>query len=50
MLEYNGIAVHDDCIYTCWADNANFTGDNPDGALTPGGYDVLTSLLALDAD
>ncbi|MHC5009795.1 MAG: hypothetical protein ACYTG6_02465, partial [Planctomycetota bacterium] len=50
MLEYNGIDVVNHCIYTCWADNANFTMDNPDGTLTSNGYDVLTSVLGLDAD
>jgi hypothetical protein len=50
MLEYNGITVLNDCVYTCWADNSNFTGDNPDGTLTPDGFDVLTSVLAVDAD
>ena len=50
MLEYNGISVLDDCIYTCWADNSNFTGDNPSGALAADGFDVITSVLTLDAD
>ncbi len=50
MLEYNGVAVSDGCVYTCWADNANFTGDNPDGTLNASGWDVLTSVLMIDPD
>jgi hypothetical protein len=32
-LEYNGVSVFDGCVYACWADRSNYTGDAPDGSM-----------------
>ena len=32
-LEYNGVAVIGGCVYACWADRSNFTGDAPDASM-----------------
>ena len=44
-LEYCGVAAYGRCIYTCWADNSNVTGDNPNGSGPGDGFDVYTSLF-----
>lgn len=31
FLDYEGLAIHGDTIYSAWADNSNSTGDNPSG-------------------
>lgn len=43
-LEYNGVAVVNGCVYAAWADNSDFTGDNPDGALNGDQTEVYVSL------
>ncbi len=43
-LEYNGVDAHDGCVYGCWADNSNFTGDNPNGAGPGDGMNIYVSV------
>jgi len=44
-LEYCGIAAYGRCVYTCWADNSDVNGDNPDGPGPGDGFDVYTTLF-----
>ena len=43
-LEYNGVAVVNGCVYAAWADNSNFTADNPNGALNGDNTEVYVSV------